>query len=570
MTRIGVACALTCIMLSLPCALPAGETLPPDLSFVPANALAFVHVRLAEVWESPFFKVWRDTVDEAGKQALKAFDRRFIPAPSSLENVTVVILPPDLAKARPDMHPEPEVLAILRTSRPIDQDAFFKFTYPDSMKEQVDGKTLHYQLRTTLAVVFLDDRTLAFGKQHVVRNALAKSPAREGPLAAALKLANSGKAIVGGINVAALAPLAMQHVPPQFAPLVKARLGTLAVDVAGHGHVTLRLTYANREDAADAERAAEEGLHMARQQLLKARAELRKKIEGGGKPGKLDELPEAAMALFALGGIKRLEKFLQKPPLTREDSSLQVAFDLPQAGPESVAVAAIGMGLLLPAVQKVRAAAERVQDANNLKQLALAMHAYSDVHNGFPPAAICDPSGKPLLSWRVAVLPYLEQQQLYQQFHLNEAWDSPHNRKLLAQMPDVFKVPAAPLELGKTHYRVFYGNGAGFDLNRLTRLTDFTDGLSNTLLIVETAQSVPWTKPDDIPFDPKGPLPHLATFYPGGSNAAFADGSVHFLRANLPQATLRALITRAGGEPVGPGDLQEPSPFSTGPSKAKD
>jgi len=538
---------LVTFLLCLPSTGRAGEALPADLAFVPADALGFVHVRLADVWRSPHFKMWRETVLQAGEPALAAFDQRFIPAPSSVDCLTVVVAAPGPGDR------DPQVLAILRTSRAIDREAFIKHTLPGAKEEQINGKTHHFDLRGKIGVTFLDDRTLVFGPAGVVRAALAKSPVRQGALSKALVLANSGKALVAGVNTAAVAPLLLQHVPPQFQALGKAKLATLTVDLAGRGHVALRLGYATPGEAREAEEAAAAGIKMARALLAKAHEELRKKVLGDGKPGKLEELPEAAGALMGLGGLKRVDEFLAKPPLTRENSSLLVALELPQGGPETVAIGAMATGLLLPAVQKVREAAARTQDANNLKQLAIAMHNYAAAAGkGFPPAAICDAAGKPLLSWRVALLPYLEANDLYKQFNLNESWDSPHNRRLSALMPAVYATPAALPTLGETHYRVFVGNGAVLDQDRSTRLAQITDGTSNTLLIVETADSVPWTKPDGIAYDPKGPLPRFASFYGGAFLAAFADGSVRTLRADLPEATLRALITRAGGEPVNP------------------
>src|SRR5205085_10226222 len=106
--------------------------------------------------------------------------------------------------------------------------------------------------------------------------------------------------------------------------------------------------------------------------------------------------------------------------------------------------------------------------------------------------AICDKQGRPLLSWRVAILPYIEQGQLYKQFKLDEPWDSEHNRKLIPLMPATYVVPAAPPKPGETHYRVFVGGGAAFDLAKPTRISQFTDGSSNTFLIVETADTVVW------------------------------------------------------------------------------
>ena len=107
-----------------------------------------------------------------------------------------------------------------------------------------------------------------------------------------------------------------------------------------------------------------------------------------------------------------------------------------------IAIIAILIGLLLPAVQRVREAAARIQCANNLHQIGIAAHAYHDAFNSFPPAAITSKEGRPLLSWRVALLPHLDEGALYNEFHLNEPWDSAHNSKLIARMPAVYRCPS--------------------------------------------------------------------------------------------------------------------------------
>lgn len=211
--------------------------------------------------------------------------------------------------------------------------------------------------------------------------------------------------------------------------------------------------------------------------------------------------------------------------------------------------------LLVPAVQKLRLAAARAQSMNNLKQIALALHSHHDVYKSFPAAAICDKDGKPLLSWRVAILPFIEEATLYNEFKLDEPWDSAHNRKLIPRMPKVYVVPAAPAMPNETYYRVFVGNGAVFDPTKGTSFNQITDGTSNTILCFEARQSVTWTKPDDLSFDEQKPLPKFADFYGSGTFlAAFCDGAVHTLRSNIGEAAMRAYITRAGGEAVAPPD----------------
>jgi prepilin-type processing-associated H-X9-DG protein len=213
----------------------------------------------------------------------------------------------------------------------------------------------------------------------------------------------------------------------------------------------------------------------------------------------------------------------------------------------------VGVGISVAAADKDAprdAASERVRrmrSANNLKQLGLAMHIYHDSKGSFPPAAVFDKDGTPLLSWRVLLLPYLDQKKLSEEFHLDEAWDSAHNKKLLERMPKVYEIDADSKKTGETVYLAFTGNGAVFEGKKGIPITDITDGTSNTLMFVESARAVPWTKPEDLPYDAAKALPKLGTAATG-FNAAFCDGSVRFINSKTPEKTIRSLITRNGGE----------------------
>src|SRR5262249_9958875 len=151
--------------------------------------------------------------------------------------------------------------------------------------------------------------------------------------------------------------------------------------------------------------------------------------------------------------------------------------------------------VFLPAMTRSRDAARRTQSMNNLKQLGLALHNYVDRKGRFPGAASRDKTGKPLLSWRVAILPYLAEEELFKEFHLDEPWDSPHNKQLIDRMPMTFRCPNSAARPGYTTYLAPLGDQTAFFKPEGLRIRDFTDGTSNTILIVDAADdsAVIWT-----------------------------------------------------------------------------
>jgi hypothetical protein len=214
------------------------------------------------------------------------------------------------------------------------------------------------------------------------------------------------------------------------------------------------------------------------------------------------------------------------------------------------------LGLLMPSVARVREAGPQTVMKNRLKELVLAMHS----------AASHDPAGRPLLSWRVLLLPYLEEEELYRQFRLDEPWDSPHNLALLPRRPEVFAPPTVPghqVAPSATCYQVFTGKGAAFEGTEGKRLAkDFPDGLDHTILVAEAGEPVPWTKPADLSYDLGRPLPSLGGLFSKVSSrsfwqrerpgflAVFADGQTCFIASSTDEQTVRAVITRNGGEKV--------------------
>ncbi len=244
-----------------------------------------------------------------------------------------------------------------------------------------------------------------------------------------------------------------------------------------------------------------------------------------------------------------------KAGLMSEAEGARLVYDLTEQkgyGASSVATVGVLVGMLLPAVQQVREAARRTTAANNLRQLALATHNYESVYQHFPMQASYDENGRPLLSWRVHLLPYLEQQKLYEQFKLDEPWDSPHNIKLLDTIPSIYLSPNQQGQPTKTVFLAVSGEGTVFPGNQKIRFANIVDGSSNTVMFVEADQemAVPWTKPSDWEMNPNDPMRGLGNLRPSGFNAAFCDGSVRFIERSIDPEVWKFLTLIADGNIV--------------------
>ncbi len=216
-----------------------------------------------------------------------------------------------------------------------------------------------------------------------------------------------------------------------------------------------------------------------------------------------------------------------------------------------------GAAVMRPLLRRAVELAGRRESADHLQRLALALHHYADAHHGTMPAvANFDTQGKPLLSWRVHLLPYLGEESLYKEFHLDEPWDSENNKKLVARMPAVFRGPSPPLnDAGKTVFLApvgkdvaFTGTASGRHLPR-----DFPDGTSNTILLVQAdaAHAVEWTRPEDLRIDPANPHAGLARAM-GHFLVVMADAQVvRPVKATVSKETLWAAFTANGGEVLG-------------------
>lgn len=247
-------------------------------------------------------------------------------------------------------------------------------------------------------------------------------------------------------------------------------------------------------------------------------------------------------------------------PTARKSSGMTWVIVAVAAVPILLCVVGISIALLLPAVQAARQAAWKAQCNNNLKELGLALHMYHETHGSFPPPYLADANGKPIHSWRVLLLPFLDEADLHARYDYSEPWNGPHNQQLAAEMPKIFQCPSATdsSNTSMTHYVAVVGPGYFFDADRLNRYADVLDGLSQTIALVESSGSfganVHWMSPEDLSADSLNaiingqPGPAIGSVHTGGAHLLMGDGSVHFVQDNLPMTTLRGMLTKDGRE----------------------
>ncbi len=212
------------------------------------------------------------------------------------------------------------------------------------------------------------------------------------------------------------------------------------------------------------------------------------------------------------------------------------------------------VALLLPSVRTARGPARRSQCKNNLKQIGIALHIYHDTYQALPPAFTVDERGNRLHSWRTLILPFLEQQALYETIDLSKPWSDPANAQAREAALSVYLCPSIDGPPTHTPYQGIVGEENAFDSERSRVFEDFKDGTSNTVMIVETLpeDAVHWMSPNDVDEEYFLSLNEDSeTAHSGGGNILLVDGSVRFLSSNSPADIREALMTIAAGDELG-------------------
>jgi prepilin-type processing-associated H-X9-DG protein len=505
-----------------------------DPKALPADATVVLAIRSGELLKKPVYKPLIDSLSEskggAGSFPFQKIESALVMWRAGFE------VDPNL----PPVPPPSRV--VVRTIEPYDWKAFIKAQNFNGEEREVKGKTYVRAGNDPFGFCFgvVDDRTMAIAPEAEMQRLLAGDKDPDGAHAwddAWKQVARGQAAIV--VDGAWLAAQIKKFEESQFGEAAKAKLEpfkplwedakgiAISVDESTGLALDAVATCETEDGAKRVAEAFDAIVTLSKPAVEGIQADLAAKEETKA-PAKLVE--EGILPLLNNIKIDRDGKTVRVRGAAKFDVKLAV---------DSFALA----------IKSSRASAKRVQSINNLKQIMLAMHNYHSAHDTFPPPAIKSKEGKPLLSWRVAILPYIEQQGLYEQFHLDEPWDSEHNKALIDKIPPIYRAPSAKTKATSSCYYALTGPDAIFKEDG-TKIQEITDGTSNTIAVVEADRDIPWTKPEDIPYDADKDLPKLGGISEGGFNVGFADGSVRFLKKDIDEQTLRALITRAGGEVV--------------------
>ena len=535
---------------------------PSAVDALTPQSVAAVTMRPARILYNPAFASLPIEVAEAAAEEYLGIKA------SSILRATIVIEPP--------MGMQPYYAVVVNLDEPFSLE---ENLHPELMAEiedemtpiELEGKyCLQPKQPMAPCLYMLDDQTLVAAPMGMLKKLLRQRASGEevkpGPLHKAMLGAGGPYNDLHAVGMLEqVRPLlefglteAANQVEPKLREFLDApkyiRGGLLTVDLRSENESTLSIFANNEEDADQLSELLENGIELIRAQTFDDPKGPYAELLASGHP------VQEAMAKYMLRshreGVEKLRAM--RTGKTRFDL-LRLPVDRVKYD-SIVLLGVIGalVGLLLPAVQAAREAARRNQSMNNMKQLILGLLNYESTYRDFPAQAICDPNGKPLLSWRVAILPYVEEQALYNEFHLDEPWDSPHNIKLLPRMPEMMLDPSTRnLEAadGKTHYLGVAGQGALFSGQpKGTSIRKITDGMSKTIAIVQVNDdhAVAWTKPEDYntQVHQADPVGGIGSLHPNVFLAAFADGHVEGVLSEAPAEAINAAFTISGGEAI--------------------
>lgn len=515
---------------------PKGQTVLPAFPFhaVPDTAFGVIAVRPAQILAEKAMQPVRELIQQEKKQP-RNFDLLGID-PSGLESILLIYL---RSKTNANSETFVEFVSVIKTVEIIDRKrARAKFSKLELKTADYKGK----QILTTGALngdalCFLDDKTMIVS-DHVssatqiidqLESMDGKTwskqmqPVGQSCITAAIDMRNI-RELAFGQQVRALA----EKMPfwPVLSPLWdNTDVATFSLKL--DRNLSVKLIFEQKENSEQVKQALEGVLSLG-QNMFAQLAEAVKKNPQRIQKNDLEKMKVIETALQA-ARVKQDADQVTLATLLNDDDSTRL------------------LASLVPGIKQAREAARRSLSKNNIKQIMLALHNYHQVHKHFPPAIVLGPDGKTPHSWRVELLPFLDQQALYDSYKMNEPWDSEHNKKIADTLVPVYHNPNAENPKNASYF-VVVGKNTPFGTKEGVSFAEMTDGTSKIIAIVEANRDIPWSKPEDISFDGKK-LPDFGGFHDGGYHTGLCDGSVHFISSRIDPETLIGLLTINDGKP---------------------
>ncbi len=517
----------------------AEKTKPFSLQYVPENPIMLLALRPSELLRHKSVKPAADEVSAFFQTAMG----------TDLENLEAWYLGMAFPSGEQPGRFRPLLYQLFVSHKPNDYSALRGLLASNAVKKSHNG--VEYFQSGRECFLRIDERTLLLAENErsmlplIETGAAGKTPARWKPHWEKIK-SKPGAFMIDFVNFRKA--IANDQPPPgifaDIAPMwEKAEAAAASLDLTKRIKIDAVSVSPTADAAAEARKAMMTGLDFARQQTDEAIQQIDSQMSRmADDPRSRRFLAEMKIADATLGLIRKPMDGIE----VEQDGSLLTAS-------ASISPIAVGRaaGKLAPLLRRMRADVMAEARTHNLRQLALAMHNYHDAYNEFPPAYKMgkDGNGKHKVSWRVLVLPFLGQQALYEQYKFDEPWDSPANKRVTARMPAYFRAVNSKPGTTNTDYFVIVGENTAGKVEKGRKLREFTDGSSNSLLVVESRKGVHWAQPIDIEM-PKEGLPKLGGVVESGFRIARADGSVGFIRTSADQEQLWRLLTINDGKVV--------------------